>query len=608
MIIDIVCYRRNGHNEQDQPSFTSPLMYEHIGKHPTTLDIYTQRLIAEGVVTADYVEAEKARINGNFEEAFVQSADYKDDSLWMESRWTKFKNSFEVNMPTGLPREQLERIGVATTLMPEGFTLHKALGKIMKKRAKSVTQGFDMDFATCEAMAFGSLLEDGFHVRISGQDVQRGTFSHRHALVHDQQTQETHIPLNFLQEDQPEFTVSNSHLSEYGVLGFEVGYDMHSPQQLVLWEAQFGDFANTAQCVIDQFISAGQTKWMRQSGLVMLLPHGYEGMGPEHSSARVERFLQMTEEDPDVYPEDQSQGNTKQHEAINWAITNCSTAGNYYHALRRQIYRGFRKPLVSIQPKSLLRLKEACASMDDITEGTHFMPVLPEAEPEALVAPEDVKRLVLCSGKVYYDLARARSLNSIDDVAIARVEELAPFPYGTLRRNVFVGLFRLPWLSWFRGSVGSCCASPASPLLRTPLHSLGSCCASLPTGRRAWVHRFEKVKEVADTYPNAEVIWCQEEPLNQVRPRRFPPLPLTPLPLDPAPSYPAGRMRQGPWLHVEPRIVTALAHSEHHTGEWDVNAGQRYAGRPASASTSTGSPRNHRPFCPRRRQSFSGVG
>ena len=318
-----------------------------------------------------------------------------------------------------------------------------------------------------------------------------------------------------------------------------------------MWEAQFGDFANTAQCVIDQFISAGQTKWMRQSGLVMLLPHGYEGMGPEHSSARIERFLQMTEEDPDTYPEDQSQGNTKQHEAINWAITNCSTAGNYYHALRRQIYRGFRKPLISIQPKSLLRLKEACASMDDITDGTHFMPVLPEAEPEGLVAPEEVKRLVLCSGKVYYDLARARSLNSIDDVAIARVEELAPFPYGSLRRNVFVWLFSALsalLLSGFRGSVGSCCAFPASPLLRTLLHSLGSCCASLPTGRRCWVHRFEKVKEVADTYPNAEVIWCQEEPLNQVRPRRFPPLPLTPLPLTPRVDAP--RARGCTWSHA----------------------------------------------------------
>lgn len=359
VIVDIICYRREGHNEQDQPMFTQPLMYGHIAKHPTPVQIYSQKLIQEGVVTQDHVDAETKRIQDRFESSFQASADYEEDAnAWLESRWTKFKNAYARNESTGISADVLTEVGVKSCEYPAGFVVHKSLDRILKARAKTVNNGAGIDFGTAEAMAFGSLLLDDVHVRLSGQDVQRGTFSHRHAMLHDQNTEEHHVPLQHLAKDQASFTVCNSHLSEYGVLGFELGYSMQSPKQLVIWEAQFGDFANTAQCIIDQFISCGETKWRRQSGLVINLPHGYEGMGPEHSSARLERFLQMTDEDPDLYPSDTSDEDIASHERINWMVINSSTAANYFHALRRQVLRGYRKPLVSMQPKSLLRLKE----------------------------------------------------------------------------------------------------------------------------------------------------------------------------------------------------------------------------------------------------------
>jgi len=499
VIVDIICYRRHGHNEQDQPMFTQPLMYGHIAKHPTPVQIYSQKLIKENIVTQEYVDMETERIQGQFEDAFQRSVNYKPDTdTWMESRWTKFKNVYRRNEATGVSIDTLTNVGNSSCVYPMGFVVHRSLDRILKARAKTVDSGKGIDFGTAEAMAFGSLLLQGVHVRLSGQDVQRGTFSHRHAMLHHQDSEERYVPLQHLSDTQAKFTVSNSHLSEYGVLGFELGYSMQSPKQLVIWEAQFGDFANTAQCIIDQFISSGETKWHRQSGLVMLLPHGYEGMGPEHSSARLERFLQMTEEDPDIFPEDTNDEDVASCEKINWCVINSSTAANYFHALRRQVIRGFRKPLVSLQPKSLLRLKEACSPVEDMVEGTRFLRLIPESSPESLKPASAMRRIVFCTGKVYYDLVRARELNSVDDVAIVRVEQLAPFP-------------------------------------------------------------FDRVKHTADLYPNAQVLWCQEEPQNQ-----------------------------GSWHHVDPRIETALRETVHHAG-----SRPKYAGRPPTASTATGHKYGH---------------
>lgn len=469
VIIDIVCYRRHGHNEQDQPMFTQPKMYNHIAKHKSTKDIYGEKLTASGSVAPNYVQELDANILARLEDEFAQAPNYDDKPKdWLESRWAGFKRRTQEGEQgvTGVDAEILRKVGMATTQMPEGFTLHKALVRILKARAKTVTDGEGIDFATAEAMAFGSLMLDGNHVRMSGQDVQRGTFSHRHAQLHDQVNEDTYVPLNHLSPDQGEFTISNSHLSEYAVLGFELGYSQNRPDQLVLWEAQFGDFANTAQCIIDQFISGGEMKWLRQTGLVMLLPHGYEGMGPEHSSARLERFLQMSDDDPYFFPKI-NPGTGKQIQATNWQIVNCSTAANYFHVLRRQIYRDFRKPLVCMTGKYTLRLREAMSSIDEMSEVTRFQRVIGEghgaASEDDLVSASDVKRVVFCSGKVYYDLLRARKLNDIRDVALVRVEQLSPFP-------------------------------------------------------------FDLVKDQLDLYAGAEVVWCQEEPKNQggwqyVRPR-----------------------------------------------------------------------------------------
>uniref|UniRef100_A0A8V5H7S2 2-oxoglutarate dehydrogenase complex component E1 n=1 Tax=Melopsittacus undulatus TaxID=13146 RepID=A0A8V5H7S2_MELUD len=398
VVVDLVCYRRNGHNEMDEPMFTQPLMYKQIRKQKPVLQKYAELLISQGVVNQPEYE-EIAKYDKICEEAHARSKDEKILHIkhWLDSPWP------------GLSR------------------ILKTRGEMVKNRT--------VDWALAEYMAFGSLLKDGIHIRLSGQDVERGTFSHRHHVLHDQNVDKrTCIPMNHLWPNQAPYTVCNSSLSEYGVLGFELGFAMASPNALVLWEAQFGDFHNTAQCIIDQFICPGQAKWVRQNGIVLLLPHGMEGMGPEHSSARPERFLQMCNDDPDVFPK-LDDFDVRQLYDCNWIVVNCSTPANFFHVLRRQILLPFRKPLIIFTPKSLLRHPEARSSFDDMLPGTHFLRVIPDSGPAAQ-NPEQVKRVLFCTGKVYYDLTRERKARQMEaDVAITRVEQLSPFPFDLLQRE-----------------------------------------------------------------------------------------------------------------------------------------------------------------------------
>uniref|UniRef100_A0A672ZMT7 2-oxoglutarate dehydrogenase complex component E1 n=1 Tax=Sphaeramia orbicularis TaxID=375764 RepID=A0A672ZMT7_9TELE len=420
VVVDLVCYRRNGHNEMDEPMFTQPLMYKQIKKQKGVLQKFVEKLTAEGVVTTQKYEEEVARYDKICEEAYTRSKDEKILHIkhWLDSPWPGFftlegqpKN---MSCPsTGITEEELKHIGnIAASVPVEDFTIHGGLSRILKGRGNMVSQRV-CDWALGEYMAFGSLLKEGIHVRLSGQDVERGTFSHRHHVLHDQNVDKRIcIPMNYISPDQAPYTVCNSSLSEYGVLGFELGFAMASPNALVLWEAQFGDFHNTAQCIIDQFISSGQAKWVRQNGIVLLLPHGMEGMGPEHSSARPERFLQMCNDDPEVLP------------------------------------------LIIFTPKSLLRHPEAKSSFDDMLPGTHFKRVIPDDGPAA-ASPEKVKRVIFCSGKVYYELTRERKNRGLDsEVAVIRIEQLSPFP-------------------------------------------------------------FDLVRNETDRYPNADLLWCQEEHKNQ---------------------------------------------------------------------------------------------
>lgn len=430
-IIDIVSYRRNGHNEIDEPMFTQPLMYQRIKQIKPALDIYSSRLIQEGVVNAEEVKSVKDKYEKICEEAMELAKKethikYKD---WLDSPWSGFfegKDPLKVS-PTGVREETLVHIGNRFSSPPPNaaeFEIHRGLLRILAAR-KEMVDARTVDWALAEAMAFGSLLKEGIHVRLSGQDVERGTFSHRHHVLHHQKVDKaTYRPLSHLYPDQAPYTVCNSSLSEYGVLGFEHGYSMTNPNALVLWEGQFGDFANTAQCIIDQFISSGQAKWVRQSGLVMLLPHGMEGMGPEHSSARLERFLQMSSDDPDYFPPESDEFAIRQLHDINWIVANCSTPANYYHILRRQIALPFRKPLIIMTPKSLLRHPEARSSFDEMNENTEFLRIIPDGSPASDNA-RNVKKLIFCSGRVYYDLTKARRDRKIDsDIAITRVEQV----------------------------------------------------------------------------------------------------------------------------------------------------------------------------------------
>lgn len=505
VVIDIVCFRRNGHNETDQPEFTQPMMYSKIKEHPGAIHLYKDQLVAEGVAAPEDVEKMLADYDQTSSEAFDNAKEYETEQMeFFNGNWSKIQRKQDIAKiySTGIELEELTAIASKFSEVPDDVNVHPTLKRILKARVKAIEED-DINWATGEALAFGSLLLEGTHVRLSGQDVERGTFSHRHHVVHDQAVDgKTYCSLANLGEEQAPYTVSNSHLSEYAVLGFELGYSGANPNQLVCWEAQFGDFANTAQCIIDQFVSSGQAKWGRQSGLVMLLPHGYEGMGPEHSSARLERFLQMCDDDEDVYPEMDMLART-QIERCNWQVVNPTTPANIFHLLRRQVHRDFRKPLVVMTPKSLLNHPEAKSSMEDMGPGTLFRRMYPEMDESIHAGGDavnsDVRRLIFCSGKVYYDLLKEREERGITDVALARVEQISPFPFDLVHRH-------------------------------------------------------------AENFPEAEIVWAQEEPRNM-----------------------------GGWSYVDPRIETALRDADSHAG-----GRARYVGRAPSASTATGDKTVHK--------------
>jgi 2-oxoglutarate dehydrogenase E1 component len=444
VVIDIFCYRRFGHNEGDEPMFTNPAMYARIRKQKTTLQLYTERLVADGLIPEGEIEDMKAAFQARLNEEFEAGRSFLPNKAdWLDGRWknlaTKDLNTYQRG-ETWIKAETLAEVGAALTRVPEGFDLHKTVARQLDSKREMFAKGQGFDWATAEALAFGSLQTEGFAVRLSGQDCTRGTFSQRHSAFVDQTTEERHYPLNHIRPGQARYEVIDSMLSEYAVLGFEYGYSLAEPNALTIWEAQFGDFANGAQIMIDQFINSGESKWLRMSGLVMLLPHGYEGQGPEHSSARLERFLQLSAED-------------------NWIVANCTTPANYFHILRRQLHRTYRKPLILMTPKSLLRHPMAVSRAEDFTDGSTFHRVLwDDAQKgnstQKLKADDRIKRVVLCSGKVYYDLLAERDAQGLEDVYLLRVEQLYPVPTISLTQEL---------------------------------------------GR----------------FPKAEVVWCQEEPKNQ---------------------------------------------------------------------------------------------
>ncbi len=408
VVVDLVCYRRFGHNEVDEPAFTQPLMYQAIHDHPFIRQVYTQKLIQEGSLTQDDVLAIERLIERDLQDNFQESLSYKPSKAdWLLGKWEGFspKTGKEPPSLTGVEKETLISVGIALTEIPEGFHLHPKLQRSLAIHRQMVTEDHPIDWPMAEALAFGTLLVEGHIVRLSGQDSGRGTFSQRHAVLRDQETEEKYIPFNHLSPTQAHFEVWDSPLAEASVLGFELGYSLAEPRALVMWEAQFGDFANGAQVIIDQFISAGESKWLRMSGLVMLLPHGYEGQGPEHSSARLERYLQLCAED-------------------NMEVVNCTTPANYFHVLRRQIHRGYRKPLIVMTPKVLLRDKRAVSTLSDFDTTSHFKEIIPDS----LNSSSSMKRVILCSGKVYYDLLERREEAGIKDIGIIRLEQIYPFP------------------------------------------------------------------------------------------------------------------------------------------------------------------------------------
>ena len=443
VVIDIFCYRRFGHNEGDEQMFTNPLMYNQIKRQKTTLSLYTERLVKDGLIPEGEVEDMKAAFQAKMSEEFEAGKEYKPNKAdWLDGRWSHLDRRGEEYQrgETSISTQTLADIGTALSRAPDGFPLHKTVARMLETKKKMFAAGEGFDWATGEALAFGSLLCEGFPVRLSGQDCTRGTFSQRHSGLINQDTEERFYPLNHIRTGQKRYDVIDSMLSEYAVLGFEYGYSLAEPNALTLWEAQFGDFANGAQIMFDQFISSGESKWLRMSGLVVLLPHGFEGQGPEHSSARLERFLQMCGQD-------------------NWIIANCTTPANYFHILRRQLHRNFRKPLILMTPKSLLRHKLAVSKAEEFTTGSSFHRVLwddAEASSSAHKLKPDakIKRVVMCSGKVYYDLLEERNARGLDDIYLMRFEQFYPFPAISAMKEL---------------------------------------------------QRFE----------NAEMIWCQEEPKNQ---------------------------------------------------------------------------------------------
>ncbi|MDE0533960.1 MAG: 2-oxoglutarate dehydrogenase E1 component [Albidovulum sp.] len=424
-VIDMFCYRRFGHNEGDEPMFTQPKMYRRIKSHKSALQLYGEKLTQERLIPEGEIKSMAASFESRLKEEFEVSANFRPNKAdWLDGRWSHLRTLSRDYQrgKTGISRDRIEKIGKALTALPSDFSLHRSLARFQNSRAKMFETGEGVDWATAEAMAFGGLLLDGYPVRLAGQDSTRGTFSQRHAAFVDQKTENRYFPLNFIENGQEHLTVIDSMLSEFAVLGFEYGYSLSEPNTLVLWEAQFGDFANGAQIMIDQFVASGESKWLRMSGLVVLLPHGYEGQGPEHSSARIERFLQLSAED-------------------NWIVANCTTPANYFHILRRQMHRDYRKPLVLFTPKSLLRHKKAVSKLSEFEIGSSFHRVLwDDAQygnsATELVPDEEIKRVVLTSGKVYYDLLEERDRRGIDDIYLMRIEQYHPVPNLAIKAEI----------------------------------------------------------------------------------------------------------------------------------------------------------------------------
>ena len=425
VVIDMFCYRRFGHNEGDEPSFTQPLMYKKIKTHPSTLKIYSQKLASDKLLSKEKIDQEINKFKSYLEKEFIESKNYKPELTWFDGVWSRFKPALGKDKRgiTGVDKDEIITIGKKITTLPKNFNIHKTLQKIFDVKQKMFTNYAPVDWSTAEALAFGTLLDEGFSVRLSGQDSGRGTFSQRHSVLRNQDSHERYIPLNHISKNQKNFEVIDTLLSELAVLGFEFGYTLSEPETLVLWEAQFGDFANGAQIIIDQFITSGESKWGRASGLVMLLPHGYEGQGPEHSSARLERFLQLCAQD-------------------NIQVVNCTTPANYFHALRRQMHRDFRKPLIIMTPKSLLRHKQCISSLDDFTKANSFHRVLPdrayikEFGLIELKKDKKIEKVIICSGKIYFDLVDAREKSKNDNVVFIRLEQIYPFPVKRLGREL----------------------------------------------------------------------------------------------------------------------------------------------------------------------------
>ncbi|MDC0974314.1 2-oxoglutarate dehydrogenase E1 component [Candidatus Pelagibacter sp.] len=426
VVVDLICYRRFGHNEGDEPSFTQPLMYEKIRSHPTTLKLYGQKLTQEQIFTEEGVNQKIKTFKDLLDDQFKTAKDYKPKIEWFEGTWSRYKpeKGKDKRGVTGVDKEIIKSISDRINVIPSEINPHKTVAKVFDLRKKSIDTEKNIDWATAESLAFATLLKEGYPVRLVGQDSGRGTFSQRHSVLRNQSDNSRYIPLNHISEGQKKYEIVDSFLSELAVLGFEYGYSLVEPNTLTLWEAQFGDFANGAQIIIDQFISSGERKWSRASGIVMLLPHGYEGQGPEHSSARLERFLQLCSND-------------------NMQVMNCTTPANYFHALRRQMKRDFRKPLIMMTPKSLLRNKFCVSDLDDFSKNNSFHRVLwdhaidPKTEGFIkLKNSSKIRKVILCSGKVYFDLLEAREKLKIDDVILYRIEQLYPFPAKTLVKEL----------------------------------------------------------------------------------------------------------------------------------------------------------------------------
>ena len=468
VVVDMFCYRRHGHNESDEPAFTQPLMYRAIKAHPTAVEIYSKRLVEEGVLTPADVEAMQANFRAHLDEEFAAADSYRPNKAdWLDGRWADvgFAEDEARRGDTGVAVDTLKEVGRRITAIPQDFNAHKTIQRLLQRRREMIETGNGIDWSMAEHLAFGTLLKEGFPVRLSGQDSERGTFSQRHSVLLDQETERRYTPLKYVAPDQARFEVINSMLSEEAVLAFEYGYTLAEPNALVMWEAQFGDFANGAQVVFDQFISSGERKWLRMSGLVCLLPHGYEGQGPEHSSARLERFLQLCAED-------------------NWQVANCTTPANYFHILRRQLHRKFRKPLVIMTPKSLLRHKRVVSDLAEMGRQTTFHRVLWDdaqsrpSEKTKLVPDDQIRRVVLCSGKVYYDLFEAREAAGIDDVYLMRIEQLYPFPARAL-------ITELSRFAARRDRVGAGGTEEHGRLeLRRAQHRMGAAAYGQPRGKR----------------------------------------------------------------------------------------------------------------------------